>query len=135
MFDSGSIEVMAYPLETCMAEKLETVLSRGVLNTRPRDYYDIYALWKLKRGEVDMDTLAAAVEATFQQRGSMGALEFCESTMREVASDRAMLGRWEVYRKNYRYAADLTLASACETVQEVMKCLQPIMGLAVWEAL
>lgn len=40
--------MLAYNLETIMAEKLETVVSRGDQNTRPRDYYDVYILAKLQ---------------------------------------------------------------------------------------
>jgi predicted nucleotidyltransferase component of viral defense system len=49
MFDERSISIMAYNLETVLAEKLETVVSRGIANTRPRDFYDIFILWKLNR--------------------------------------------------------------------------------------
>ncbi|XCB29265.1 nucleotidyl transferase AbiEii/AbiGii toxin family protein [Arcanobacterium hippocoleae] len=49
LFDNYTISLMAYPIETVLAEKLETVLSRGIANTRPRDFYDIYMLWQTKR--------------------------------------------------------------------------------------
>ena len=48
LLEDRSISVLAYNLETIMAEKLETVISRGDQNTRPRDYYDIYILTKLQ---------------------------------------------------------------------------------------
>ena len=42
MLEDRTIEVWAYNLETVLAEKLETVISRNVTNTRMRDFYDIY---------------------------------------------------------------------------------------------
>ncbi|WP_221632229.1 nucleotidyl transferase AbiEii/AbiGii toxin family protein [Listeria innocua] len=48
LFDEGEISLLAYPLETVLAEKLETIVSRGTGNTRPRDFYDVYILQKLK---------------------------------------------------------------------------------------
>ena len=45
MFEEGSVRVLSYPLETVLAEKLETVVSRGIANTRGRDYYDIHTLF------------------------------------------------------------------------------------------
>ena len=48
LLEDGEIPIMAYNLETLLAEKLETVISRGVTNTRMRDFYDIFAL---PRGE------------------------------------------------------------------------------------
>ncbi len=47
MLEERSINVWAYNLETVLAEKLETVISRGITNTRMRDYYDIHILIKL----------------------------------------------------------------------------------------
>ncbi len=63
-FDNRNISVMAYPLETILAEKLETVIVRDVANTRPRDYYDIYILWKLHGFQCNIDTLSDALIAT-----------------------------------------------------------------------
>lgn len=57
LFDEGSINILAYSLETVLAEKLETVLSRSIANTRPRDYYDIHVLYSLHGSECNMDTL------------------------------------------------------------------------------
>lgn len=41
MFEECSISLLAYNLETVLAEKMETIISRGTLNTRMRDYYDL----------------------------------------------------------------------------------------------
>lgn len=70
LFDEGSISLMTYTLETVLAEKLETVVSRGVANTRPRDFYDIHVLWKLWGEECDPATLKDALSATCEKRGS-----------------------------------------------------------------
>lgn len=52
MFNDGTLEIFAYNLETILAEKLETVISRGDQNTRPRDFYDIFILSKLKGDQI-----------------------------------------------------------------------------------
>ena len=59
LFDDRTISVLAYNLETVLAEKLEAVLSRNIANTRPRDYYDIYILYALRGAECDKATAAA----------------------------------------------------------------------------
>lgn len=71
LFDEGSVGLMSYPLETVLAEKLETVVSRGVANTRPRDFYDIHLLWKTRGGECEIPTLREALEHTCVKRGSV----------------------------------------------------------------
>ena len=45
LFEDRTIQIKAYNLETVLAEKLETIFSRGVANTRMRDFYDVYVLW------------------------------------------------------------------------------------------
>ena len=64
--EDRSISVLAYNLETIMAEKLETVITRGDQNTRPRDYYDIYILTKLQYSNIEPDSLKAALKAITQ---------------------------------------------------------------------
>ena len=55
MFEDRSVSLSAYPLATILAEKLETVISRDVGNTRPRDYYDLHMLWTVRQTEVESD--------------------------------------------------------------------------------
>ncbi len=47
-YDNVRIKLWGYNIETVMAEKVETILSRGIFNTRPRDFYDVYILGTTK---------------------------------------------------------------------------------------
>ena len=69
MFEQRYISLWAYPLETVLAEKMETILSRGVLNTRLRDFYDLYILQQTEK-RIDRNTLSAALAATCRKRES-----------------------------------------------------------------
>ncbi len=71
LFEPISIRVLAYNLETVMAEKLETVISRGDQNTRPRDYYDIFIIRKLQWQNIEPATLRLALIATATKRNSL----------------------------------------------------------------
>lgn len=75
LFDEGDISLMAYPIETVLVEKLETVVSRGVANTRPRDFYDIHVLLGVKRSDNDMGTLRNALALTCEKRNSQAAIQ------------------------------------------------------------
>ena len=66
MLEDRQISILAYNLETIMAEKLETIISRGDQNTRPRDYYDVYILTKLQYKNIEIKLLRAALTATSQ---------------------------------------------------------------------
>ena len=71
LFDDRSISVFTYNLETVLAEKLETVLSRNTANTRPRDFYDIYILTALYGQQLDIKVLKQALLETARKRGSL----------------------------------------------------------------
>lgn len=123
LFDEGSIHLMAYPLETVLAEKLETVISRGVANTRPRDFYDIYMLWSLNSGNCEIETLRKALTATCEKRGSLDRMSQWERTLDEIQEDEHMLAHWEKYTRKYPYAHGITLQECCETARAIMQGL------------
>lgn len=124
MFEDRSISVLAYNLSTILAEKLETVISRGDQNTRPRDYYDIYILTRLQADNIDTDTLRAALRATAQKRGSSRIMTHYVEIMRDVKSSDVMERQWDNYRKYFDYAAGIRFADACDAVTAVMDRLQ-----------
>ena len=104
MFEEGSVRVLSYPLETVLAEKLETVVSRGIANTRGRDYYDIHTLLRLKAGEINRDSLHEAVVATASRRGSLGTMGDYEAVLGEVRRSDMMRGIWSSYVSASPYA-------------------------------
>ena len=116
MFEDRSIHVLAYNLPTILAEKLETVISRGDQNTRPRDYYDIYILTKLQSGNIDLATLKDALRATTETRGSFEVIKQYREIMQRVRSNQVMNRQWGDYRKDFDYAARIEFEETCDAV-------------------
>ena len=123
MFDDRSISVMAYNLETILAEKLETVLSRNIANTRPRDFYDIYILHALHFDNCDVPTLKQALAETTQRRGSVYVLEQYQEIVSNISHSQQMQSFWEKYRKEYNYAKNITFENVCDSVLIVMNSI------------
>ncbi len=98
------IKVWAYNLETILAEKVETILRRSVLNTRPRDFYDVYIIVKTKHQEINKKTFIAALKATSERRGSLQMLHGKKRILATIQSDPTMRQRWERYCKENYYA-------------------------------
>ena len=109
MLEDRTIEVWAYNLETVLAEKLETVISRNVTNTRMRDFYDIYILQKLHGDQLKKEVLWNALVATARKRGTLKQIESedIREIFDEVESSPVMEKLWKTYQKNYSYAADI----------------------------
>lgn len=120
MMEDRSIRVLAYNLSTILAEKLETVASRGNQNTRPRDYYDIYILSKLQAKNIDVDSLKAALSATTAKRGSSELMMQYAEIMRTVKSSDVMKRQWDNYRKDFDYAAGIEFEETCDAVVAMM---------------
>jgi len=120
MLEDRSVHVLAYNLSTILAEKLETVISRGDQNTRPRDYYDIFILVRLRSGNIDFDALGDALWATAQKRGSGEVIGRYGEVMRAVRDSDAMNRRWDNYRKDFDYAAEVEFEEACNVVVTIM---------------
>lgn len=68
LFNDEELSIKAYNIETVLAEKIETVISRAEASTRPRDRYDIFNLYQLRQNELDMVVLKKAIQNTFQTR-------------------------------------------------------------------
>lgn len=123
LFDERSISIMAYNLETILAEKLETVLSRNIANTRPRDFYDIYILYTLRGSECDPATLKSALAETAKKRGSLSILGQYESIVESIRKDSGMQTFWTNYQKEFDYAKDVSFDDTCDMVLRIMKIM------------
>ena len=103
-FENKKIEVWAYNIETILAEKVETILRRSVLNTRPRDYYDVYIIMKTQRRAINKNLFRTALNATAQKRTSLAALKEQDIILQSIQTDTIMRQRWERYCKENYYA-------------------------------
>lgn len=123
LFDKGSVKLMAYPFETVLAEKLETIVSRGVANTRPRDFYDTLVLWRTRGQQCDVATLSHALNATCTKRQSLERMVGWSRALDEIETDQAMLSQWAKYAKKNPYVGDITFGECCQTARSIMKLL------------
>ena len=120
LLEDRSISVLAYNLESIMAEKLETVISRSDQNTRPRDYYDIYILTKLQCSNIKSNVLRAALNATTEKRGSKAVVKDYRKIMDTVKNSEIMQKQWDNYQKDFEYAANIVFVDVCDTVVKLM---------------
>ena len=127
MFEERAIEILAYSLETVLAEKLETVISRATTNTRMRDFYDLHILCQLYGGTLTAQVLTDALCATARRRGTLRLLSEAEDVLRELADDPHMRKLWDTYRARYSYASELTWDIVLSSVRQL--CIAA--GLAV----
>ncbi len=119
MFEDRTISVMAYNLYTLLAEKIETILSRNVANTRGRDFYDAYVLLSRNKDSLVREELLHALRVKAEERGSAPALENHAKHLREIANSPDIAKIWAMYAKNYSYAGGITLPDVIATIEWV----------------
>lgn len=57
MFEDRAISVLAYNKETVLAEKMQTIINRGIANTRLRDFYDVYSIMNFYGEQIEKQIL------------------------------------------------------------------------------
>ena len=123
MLEDRTIDVWAYNLETVLAEKLETVISRNITNTRMRDFYDIHILLKLYGNTLDFKILGEALLATAKKRETERYLNEAVEIFKEVQADANMQKLWTSYQKKFSYASDISWDKVMESTKELYsKC-------------
>ena len=117
MFENRTISLYAYTIETVLAEKLETVISRGTANTRLRDFYDLYILQQVKTIQIDLGQLNLAFKATCQKRVSTAVMDRGSLILNQIYNDVDMQRLWGSYRKKFDYASDFTWDDVMGSIQ------------------
>ena len=120
LFKNETIEVWTYNLETVLAEKLETIISRGVASTRPRDRYDLFTLYHIRKDEINFDVLREALANTVEKRGSKEAIDIWESQLNSIETDEYQKQLWTRYQRQFKYAQDISFEKSVQIVKELM---------------
>lgn len=117
--DEKSYELWAYNIETVMAEKVETILRRGIFNTRPRDFYDAYILTTTQK--FDIAVFADALKATANHRGTTNQIADVSSILHNIEESPELKTMWDKYRKQFSYAKDITYEQIMDSIKALLK--------------
>lgn len=112
------IKLWGYNIETVMAEKLETILTRGIFSTRPRDYYDIYILCTTQK--YDITVLKEALNATAIHRGSLEKITDTASILKNIFDSEELQDAWTKYQNKFLYAKDITYKEIMEILERLL---------------
>ncbi len=119
MFEKRSISLMAYTLETVLAEKLETIIARATNNTRMRDFYDIAVLYDVFLLEINQDTLSSALLETAKKRGSDSLLNNVDAILCAIANSHELSQFWSNFQNKYEYAKALNWEKVLKSVRDI----------------
>jgi len=121
-----SYELWAYNIETVMAEKVETILRRGVFNTRPRDFYDAYILTTTQ--DFDRTVFADALRATADHRGTTEQIADISGILHNLEESQELQSMWNKYRRQFAYAADIEYPQIMAVLRALVIDAKPALG-------
>lgn len=121
IFTNESIKIWTYNLETVLAEKLETIISRGLASTRPRDRYDLFTLYKLRKEEINLEVLKNALENTAEKRKSKDTIYNWEEQVRGIELSDYQKELWIRYQRQFKYAKDISFDNSVQIIKEIMQ--------------
>lgn len=117
IFNENDIRVFAYPIETIIAEKYEGIIKRNITTTRMRDFYDLYALYNLKKNEIDMDILKTAIIRTSSRRESLETIKIADEIIEDIKNDPYLKKLWDVYISENKYIGELSFDNVVDIVK------------------
>ncbi len=122
-FEKKTISVMAYTLETILAEKYETIIRRNIGTTRARDFYDLHMLYRSRKDEVRLDILRKAVLHTAQKRDSVEDIMDWKDILKDIREEPQLYLLWDNYLADNQYIGELKFHEVLDTVDEVANTL------------
>ena len=121
MFEDRTISVLTYNKETLLAEKMQTIINRGIANTRLRDFYDVYSIMNFYEEQIEKRVLYDAFSATCEKRKTIFTKDDIEATLHLISDDLHMEELWEQFKKSNFYVGELEWKSVIDYVEKIMK--------------
>lgn len=122
LLEERSIDIWTYNIETIIAEKYETIVKRSVLNTRIRDFYDLYMLTHLEKQNISNKMLAEAIKETSKHRETFDIINdknMVEDVIDSVKNNKTLQQQWSIYQKKYEYAKDIKYEQLLESITRI----------------
>ena len=115
MFEERNLKLMTYNIETIIAEKFQTIISRSILNSRMKDYYDLYYL--LKNKEFSNKNLKEAINKTFSKRDTE--IESINNVIFEIEKSDFVKELWVNYAKKHIYAENINFKDIINVIKVI----------------
>lgn len=122
LLENRSIDIWSYNVETIIAEKYESIIKRSTLNTRIRDFYDIYMLIHLEKNNISYKMLKYAIIETSKHRKTFDILNdknLVEEVIENLKNDSSMLKQWKKYQKAYEYAEGIEYVNLIGSINKI----------------
>ena len=124
MFDDSYINIMAFNKETIIAEKFETFITDNIMNTRAKDFYDLYILLTRFYNDINKDDLVQAIKNTFERRASKFDINMIVSNFDLIKNSERLKTNFNRYKLKKIYVKDISYEDVMNSIERIIKLLQ-----------
>lgn len=124
LLEDRTIQLWSYNLETILAEKIQTILARGVLNTRMRDFYDVTTLFSRYKDSINYNDLSLAFVKTCRKRETLSLLKDSKGVLSSIKEDKTLQNSWKNYCRKYKYARHIDFSTNLESLDYLINQIQ-----------
>ena len=117
LLEDRTATLLSYNLETILAEKLQAILNRESLNTRMRDFYDIYVLFSMYENTINVDVLKEAFYATCKKRNSINLIKNSNLLINTISNSDVLENRWNEYQKKFAYVQGISYEDTINNIK------------------
>ena len=122
-FEDRKIPILAYTLETLIAEKFQTIIDRDIFNTRMKDFYDIYVLINETPEKINFKNLVIAIKNTFNYRGTELNIDNIKEQLENMKANSELIKLWNNYQITAPYASNITFDDLFDSLYFILSLL------------
>ncbi|MDD2504930.1 MAG: nucleotidyl transferase AbiEii/AbiGii toxin family protein, partial [Bacilli bacterium] len=126
ILEKEKIEVLSYNNETIIAEKFEAIISRGIINTRMKDYYDLYMFVNFKFSEIDIKTLIDAINNTAEKRKTLDSINNSSNIIKLIEESKRIEELWNEYQTKFEYAKNIKFEDVVNAIKVISQIVTPV---------
>lgn len=124
IFENKTINIMAYTIETIIAEKFESIISKNISTTRAKDFYDIYILVNNHIDKVNKSTIIKALERTFKHRNTNFNIEYLNDMFEIIKDSIALKELFDNYSKKLNYTKNVNFEDTIKAIKQIIEILE-----------
>lgn len=122
-FENKKIPILAYTLETIIAEKYHAIIDKNVYNTRMKDFYDISMILNEKNDNIDKRILKQAIINTFKNRETPIIVEDIKEELEDLKMNISLKKLWQQYQLTAPYAKDIIFEDIFSALEDITALL------------
>jgi len=124
IFEDKKINIMAYTIETIIAEKFESIISKNITTTRAKDFYDIFMLVNKNRENINNKNLVKAIENTFNKRNTKFDLNYFKEIIELLKESNALRKVFSDYQQKLEYTKNINYDDTVKSIFEIVEIIE-----------